>query len=164
MTSTEYRESLNICKARGIQRCLNLQCSLTQAAERNDEDILVFISCHRKEKEMDRYFYSVEEIDGSKTIHMSGNVYCNDESSANEKDYRIAEWVWVYINIDTLTKKKNENKLWDFLDENVRYLEDISKEDADRICNEYFDGSPGSNLDIRKVDANTICGDYWFDR
>lgn len=85
MTSTEYRESLNICKARGIHRCWNLQCSLTQAAERNDEDILVFISCYRKEKEMDRYFYSVEEIDGSKTIHMSGNVYCNDESSANEK-------------------------------------------------------------------------------
>lgn len=113
---------------------------------------------------MDRYFYSVEEIDGSKTIHMSGNVYCNDESSANEKDYRIAEWVWVYINIDTLVKKKNENKLWDFLDKNVRYLEDISKEAADRICNEYFDGSLGSNLDIRKVDANTICGDYWFDR
>ena len=145
MTSTEYRESLNICKASGIHQCWNLQCSLTQAVERNDEDMLVFISCHRKEKEMDRYFYSVEE-------------------GAGEKDYRIAEWVWMYINTDTLVKMRNEDNLWEFLDENIRYIGDISREDADRICNEYFDGRPGSNLDIHRVDANTICGDYWFDR
>ena len=113
---------------------------------------------------MDRYFYSVEEIDGSKVVHMSGNVYCNDESGAGEKDYRIAEWVWMYINIDTLIKMKNEDKLWEFLDENVRYLGDLSREDADRICNEYFGGRPGSSLDISKVNADTICGDYWFDR
>lgn len=38
---------------------------------------------------MDRYFYSVEEIDGNKVVHMSGNVYCNDENGAGEKDYRV---------------------------------------------------------------------------
>lgn len=113
---------------------------------------------------MDRYFYSVEEIDGNKVIHMSGNVYRNDESVTGEKDYRIAEWVWMYINIDTLIKMKNEDKLWEFLDENVRYLGDLSREDADRICNEHFNGRPGSSLDISKVNADTICGDYWFDR
>ena len=60
---------------------------------------------------MDRYFYSVEEIDGSKVVHMSGNVYCNDESGAGEKDYRIAEWVWVYINIDTLGFSRREREI-----------------------------------------------------
>lgn len=113
---------------------------------------------------MDKYFYSVEESYGDKLVHFNGNIYFND-GSTGEKDYRIAEWVWMYIKMDTLVElRSSEDKLWELLDENVRYLGDLSKEEADEICREYFDGTPGQELDIDEVNSDTAYGNYWFDR
>ena len=50
---------------------------------------------------MDRYFYSVEEYNGYKEIHFSGNVYYND-ADETDKCFRIAEWTGLYITVDKL--------------------------------------------------------------
>lgn len=114
---------------------------------------------------MDRYFYSIESIDGIKIVHFFGNVYSNDSGESEEgNDYRIAEWTWMYIEIDKLTNMLNNSTLWDYLNENVAYMGNLSEEQADKICEEYFGGTSGINLDIEEVTHGTACGDYWFDR
>ena len=50
---------------------------------------------------MDRYFYIVEEHNGRKEIHISGNIYYND-ADGTEKCFRIAEWTGFYITVDQL--------------------------------------------------------------
>ena len=43
---------------------------------------------------MTRYFYIVEEYNGRKEVHLSGNVYFNDVDET-DKCYRLAEWAEV---------------------------------------------------------------------
>ena len=48
---------------------------------------------------------------------------------------------------------------FDYVNERVKYLGDITKEEALEIC----DGEPGTELHISEVNENTPCGYYWFD-
>ena len=112
---------------------------------------------------MDRYFYSVEEYNGHKEIHFSGNVYFNDSGDA-EKDFRLAEWTGLYITVDELKKLiNNYDVFYDYLNVRVAYLDDLTEEQAIAVCQEYFGGRPGAKLDIGLIDENTPCGDYWFE-
>lgn len=112
---------------------------------------------------MDRYFYSVEvDEDGNKVVHISGNVYCNDADST-ETNYRISEWTFLYIMVDELKELINSGRFYDYVNERVNYLGDISETEALETCTQYFNGEPGVCLHIRDVSARTTCGNYWFE-
>lgn len=112
---------------------------------------------------MDRYFYSVEMDGDRKVIHMSGNVYFNDNDDT-DTCFRLAEWTWLYMTIVELKERtENWDNFFDYLCQKVAYLEDLTEEEAIATCQEYFGGTPGTELDIGLVDEDTPCGDYWFE-
>lgn len=111
---------------------------------------------------MDRYFYSVEMDGGQKVVHISGNVYFND-ADESECDYRIAEWTGLYITVDKLKELIENDSFWEYINEQVAYLGDLTEDEAKDMCKVFFDGSSGVKFDIRFVNEDTPCGDYWFE-
>lgn len=110
---------------------------------------------------MDRYFYSVELDEyGNKAVHLSGNVYFND-ADETESNYRCAEWTFFYIPISWLKELFKYDQFYDYVDEKVNYLGDLTEEEAIKVCASYFNGKPGTYLHITDVDEETPCGDYW---
>lgn len=110
---------------------------------------------------MDRYFYSIEDYGNGKLIYITGNVYFND-ADESETNYRIAEWTSFDLTIAELKLLLQED-FFDYINEQVRYLDDITKEEAEDICETFWNGEPGNHLDIRDVNDYTECGYYWFD-
>lgn len=53
--------------------------------------------------------------------------------------------------------------LWEYINERVTYLTNLTEDEAIDMCKVYFDGSSGTKLDIRSIDEETPCGDYWFE-
>lgn len=112
---------------------------------------------------MDRYFYSVVNgNDGTKIVHLFGNVYNND-ADETETNFRHAEWSWFYIKPTTITKMLDNDCFFDHVNECVAYMADLTEAEAVEVCANYFDGEPGTNLHIQNVTNETPCGDYWFD-
>jgi hypothetical protein len=112
---------------------------------------------------MDRYFYIVEMDGDRKVVHISGNVYFNDNDDT-DTCFRLAEWTWLYMDIEELKERlKDEHNFFDYLCQKVAYLEDLTEEQAIKTCQEYFGGEPGKWLNIKHVNENTPCGDYWFE-
>ena len=94
---------------------------------------------------------------------MFGNVYFNDEVET-EDCYRIAEWTFLYITMDELKELTNNfDVFWDYINERVAYLGNLTEKEAIATCQEFFGGTPGTELDIGLVDEETPCGDYWFE-
>jgi hypothetical protein len=111
---------------------------------------------------MDKYFYSIEDNGNGKEIHISDNVYFND-TDESETDHRLAEWTGLYLSYDKLKELLDNDCFFDYINEKVNYLGDITKEEALEICNKFWDGEPGTELDIREVNQDTPCGYYWFE-
>jgi hypothetical protein len=111
---------------------------------------------------MDRYFYVIEGNGNRKEIHICGNVYFND-ADETETDHRIAEWKGFYLSLEEVKNLLNDDCFFDYINERVKYLGDITKEEAIEMCNIFWDGEPGTELDIRDVDKDTPCGYYWFE-
>ena len=112
---------------------------------------------------MDRYFYSVEMDGDQKVVHMFGNVYFND-NDGTDTCFRIAEWTWLYMTITELKERTEDwDSFFDYLCQKVAYLGDLTEAEAIATCQEYFGGTPGTELDIGLVDEDTPCGDYWFE-
>ncbi len=112
---------------------------------------------------MDRYFYAVElDDDGNKVIHMSGNVYWNDVDTT-DTDYRCAEWTFFYIPINELKELIKNDWFYEYVNERVDYLGDLTEAEAIETCDQYFNGKPGVYLHIKDINEETPCGDYWFD-
>ena len=112
---------------------------------------------------IDRYFYSVwTDGKNNKLVHMCGNVYYND-CDESETNYRCAEWTGLYFTLKELKEEVNDRKLLDELCYSVRYLNDITKEEALIILDNYFGDEIVNHLPIYCVDQNTPCGCYWFD-
>ena len=111
---------------------------------------------------MDRYFYIVGEYNGQKEIHFCGNVYFNDSDETN-KCYRHAEWCGLYLTVDEIQKLLAELNFYDYINEKVAYLGDLTQEEMIEVCRTYFNGNPGKMLRIAEVDEDTPCGDYWFE-
>ena len=110
---------------------------------------------------MDKYFYSIEEGDNEKIIHLSGNVYFND-SGATEKDYRLAEWTFLYLTIEEAKELISNNTFFEYVNEKIAYLEDITEEEAKIISRTYHNGSSGTELHIADITKATPCGNYYF--
>ena len=111
---------------------------------------------------MDRYFYSIEDYGNEKEVHVSGNVYFNDVDET-ETDHRITEWTGFCLSLEQVKELIDEDCLFDYINERVNYLGDITKEEAEDICNTYWSGKPGIKLDIKNVTDDTPCGYYWFE-
>ena len=115
-----------------------------------------------KMKNIDKYFYSVELDDNGKNIiHLFGDVYFND-SDETETNHRCSEWTGMYIPIDRLKDLISSEQFFSYVYEHVDYVSDITESEAIKLCEEYFNGHPGTYLNIGNVDENTPCGDYWF--
>lgn len=110
---------------------------------------------------MDKYFYSIEEDDGNKVIHLSANIYFND-SGCTDKDYRVAEWTWFYLTIKEAEELLSNGDFYDYINERIDYLGDLTKEEAEESGATYFNGRGGTELHIANVTEATPCGDYWF--
>jgi hypothetical protein len=111
---------------------------------------------------MDRYFYIVEESNGRKEIHFSGNIYYND-GDETDKCFRLAEWTGFFITVDKLKELLESGEFFDYINEKVGYLGDLTEDEAVEACQVYFNGEPGKWLNIKHVNENTPCGDYWFE-
>lgn len=111
---------------------------------------------------MDRYFYIVGEYNGQKEIHFCGNVYFND-SDETDTCYRIAEWCGLYLTVDEIQKLLSELNFYDYINEKIAYLGDLTQDEALEVCRTYFNGEPGKMLRIEQVNEDTPCGDYWFE-
>lgn len=111
---------------------------------------------------MDRYFYSVEETDGHKEVHFSGNIHFNN-ADETDKCFRLAEWTGLYVTVDELRELLEDDMLWEYINGQVTYLTNLTEDGAIDMCKVYFDGSSGTKLDIRSIDEETPCGDYWFE-
>ena len=110
---------------------------------------------------MDRYFYSVEMDGDRKVIHLFGNVYFNDVDET-EKCYRHAEWNGFYLTVEEIQKLLGELCFYDYINERIAYLGDLTEDKAIEVCKTYFNGEPGKMLRIEQVNDNTPCGEYWF--
>lgn len=112
---------------------------------------------------MDRYFYTIEcDVYGNKVIHMLGNVYFND-ADESETDHRHAEWTFMFLPIKEVIKMFEDDEFYEFLNQRVAYLGDITLSQAKEICESYFNGRPGMELHIKNINEDTPCGDYWFE-
>lgn len=110
---------------------------------------------------MDRYFYLVETINGEKLMHLSGNVYVRD--SEKRKEYCLSDWTFFYIKIDEVKELLGSDKFFDYVNERVDYLGNITKAEAEEFCQRYFKGMPGKELHISDITEDTPDGNYWFD-
>ena len=111
---------------------------------------------------LDRYFYSIEtDADGERFIHLFGNIYLNDVDDT-EKNFRIAEWTFFYIDIRSAQEMFKEDIFYEYVNERVDYLLDVTETEALDACENYFNGHPGSQLHIYDIAEDTPCGDYWF--
>lgn len=110
---------------------------------------------------MDRYFYSVElDCEGNKIIHLFSNIYWND-SDDTEINYRCAEWTFFYIPICQLKEFVINDCFYDYVNEKIDYICDITEVSAIELCAHYFDGASGVYLHIKEVNEETPCGNYW---
>lgn len=111
---------------------------------------------------LERYFYSIElDKDGNKVIHLSGNVYLNDVDTT-ESNYRIAEWTFFYIPVAEAKEMFANDTFYEYVNERVNYLGDITKKEANDICELYHCGKSGTELHIQDISEETPCGNYWF--
>lgn len=111
---------------------------------------------------MDRYFYLVEEFNGHKEVHMSGNVFYND-GDETDTCFRYAQWVGIYFTVEELQSMLENGLFYETLYEKIKYLDDLTEEQAIEACRVYFGGEPGKWLHINHVNEDTPCGDYWFE-
>lgn len=111
---------------------------------------------------MDRYFYIVEMDGDRKVVHISGNIYYNN-GDETEKCFRLAEWAGLYITIDKLKELIEEDTFFEYINEKVNYLGDLTEDEAIDACQVYFNGQSGKWLNIKHVNEDTPCGDYWFE-
>jgi len=111
---------------------------------------------------LDRYFYSIEtDVDGAKFIHLSGNIYFND-ADGSETDHRIAEWTFFFIDINDARQMVKDDTFYEYVNERVNYLSNVTKAEALEACEAYFEGEPGVYLPISEITDSTPCGNYWF--
>lgn len=107
---------------------------------------------------MDRYFYIIEHGNGGKVIHMQGNIYRNDDGS-----YKHAEWTFLYLEISEAKYMLDTDTFFEYINERVSYLDDITEEIAIARVENYFDEEPGTELHILDITKDTPCGCYWFE-
>lgn len=112
--------------------------------------------------DLNRYFFSVDEGYNTKIINMLGNIYFNDGTADEPDCYRHAEWCGMEFDLNEVKTLIENDTFYDYLDENVDYLGNLTEEDAMYACSIYYSGTPGTELHISELTNDTPCGNYWF--
>ena len=110
---------------------------------------------------MDRIFYSVEQWNVGKIIHVFGEVYHID--NGEEKDYRSAQFTGAYLEFEDVQESGGKFMEYIYNDGEQVYEKDMTEAEAEECCKTYFNGSAGVRLDIYECNQDTLCGDYWCD-
>lgn len=108
---------------------------------------------------MDRIFYSVEQWNVGKIIHVFGEVYHID--NGEEKDYRSAQFTGAYLEFEDVQESGGKFMEYIYNDGKQVYGKDMTETEARECCKTYFNGSEGTELNIYECDEATPCGDYW---
>lgn len=108
---------------------------------------------------MDRIFYSVEKIGGTKALHVFSEIYRLD--NGEEKDYRLAEYTGVYFEFEKIHKYGGTFDEHIYETGNCIYEEAMSEAEAKECCETYFTDHFVKELNIYDCDQNTPCGEYW---
>ena len=95
-------------------------------------------------------------------VHLLRNVYLNDSTTDSINCYRIAEWTFFYLTPDEIKLLFEEDLFYEYINENVNYLGDLTEKTAKETCKCYYNGKSGTELHIKNVTHDTPCGDYWF--
>lgn len=116
-------------------------------------------------KNIDRYFYAIEEAAGHKVLHLFGNLYYNEAQDNEESSDRFAhsEWTGMYLDIKTVQAMLKDDVFLDFVNEKINYMGNINKEEATESCRAYFNGQSGEALPFERLTENTPCGNYYCD-
>ena len=111
---------------------------------------------------LDKYFYSIElDENQNKMIHLLGNIYYNDV----EENFTIAEWCFFYIKPDKAKRLFKEDEFFLYVDEHVKYIGDLTEEEALRLNTGYFNEyATSTELEILDITEDTPCGNYYFNR
>jgi hypothetical protein len=109
---------------------------------------------------MDRYFYSIEEDNRKKCVHFSGNVFCDEGNSYGT----LAEWIFLYIPISECVSLIEKGSLFDWIDECISSVEELTEKECQDCINEYWNGKSGKKLPLNEITDKTECGYYYFDR
>lgn len=107
---------------------------------------------------MNRYFYTVENKDGKKYIHIEGNLYLLDIGK-----YELVEFTFLYYTLTDLHILLEQNVLENTVYEYGKYISDnITEQEKDKICTSYFDGKTGgTELTFSEITEETPCGLYY---
>lgn len=112
---------------------------------------------------MDRYFYSIEEDNGKKYVHFSGNVFYNN-GNVDGNPFRLAEWTFLYIPISECISLIGKGDLFAWIEERITNIDDLTEEECQDCINGYWNGKSGKKLPLNEITDKTECGYYYFDR
>lgn len=107
----------------------------------------------------DRVFYSVEQWNDGKMIHIFGEIY--HLGSGEEKDYRLVQFTGAYLEIEDI--QESGGKFLELIYNNGTqiYESNMTETEAEECCKTYFNGTAGTELNIFECDQDTPCGNYW---
>lgn len=71
--------------------------------------------------------------------------------------------VFSVFDIDEVQLMLDTDTFFEYVNVRVNYLGDYSEERSNKLCFEYFNGRPGTELHISYIIDGTPCGYYWFD-
>ena len=108
-----------------------------------------------------RYIYSIETNEkGFKYIHLYANIYPRDMNRIDE-GYVVAEYTFLYFTIAGIHSVIKDDVFHEFTNEEVEYIDYVSKKEGENICLTYHNGKSGTELDLMDITQETPCGDYW---
>lgn len=113
------------------------------------------------EKYLDCDFYSVEEQNGEKVVHVNGYFCCPGDSCTDnpERIYRHVEVAWLVFPLEEfLTLDKST--LWDIASTHNQGINDLTEKEVQESMAHYFNGHPGTELPYAKLTLATPCGNY----
>ena len=110
---------------------------------------------------LDKDFYSIEWSGDKKVIIFRGYFYEADASvTDNPKEiYRSVEYSQDEMSLLEYIESDKEI-LQEELDESVKYIGDMTKEEVENSMKEYFNGSEPKEMPLEEINMSTPCGDY----
>ena len=114
-----------------------------------------------KMKYLDKDFYSVEEIEGKKVVHIHGYVYDAGEGINNpDETYRNVNFSGCYIPLDEFIGL-SEDTINDFQSTCKQYVNDLTETGAKELMEIYYGTDcKEKELAYSELTLDTPCGDY----
>ena len=106
----------------------------------------------------DKDFYSVEEIDGRKYVHIFGYFYDNG-GRPEWPSAVILEYAGLMVELPAFLKLSHFD--YDVLTGDAKqYSQSVTRSEAEEAMITYFDGNPPEELSYNDLTLDTPCGNY----